>query len=498
MSRINRRAFLGFLGGGAAACALPRTAWAEREAAGTPVPRPARDKPLRRARGKPNIVLIVADDLGWNNVGYHGGAARTPNIDRLAREGVELDRFHSAPLCSPTRAGLMTGRHPLRFGIGCSVITPWRKHGIPAEERILPEVLARAGYRRRGCVGKWHLGHSHVRYHPLSRGFTHFYGCYNGALDYFTRRREGQTDWHRGHRPARETGYTTHLISKEAAAFVRSSPADEPFFLYVPYTAPHSPLQAPEKYLAMYGELPEKPRAYAAMVTAMDEGIGGILSALDAKGVADDTFVLFFSDNGAGIGGDNKPLRGGKASVFEGGVRVPAVARWPNGGVRGGGKVACPMGFIDVLPTLMRIAGVADHGGRPLDGVDVLDAMARKSAGPERPWYSYVGYGTKDQLAVTEGEWKLIYVGPRILKTPDPRTGGAVHLFRIREDPNETTDLADKHPEVVRRLLAKVKTYRSWHGKTCLLDETGTRKGFQAPKDWTLPGTPAEALEGGR
>jgi arylsulfatase B len=459
-------------------------------------PAMSRAQGARRTARRPNIVLIVADDLGWHNVGYHGGVARTPNIDRLAREGVELDRFYVAPLCSPTRAGLMTGRHPLRFGVGCTVITPWRKHGVPHDERMIPEVLARAGYKRRGCFGKWHLGHSHVRYHPLSRGFTHYYGCYNGAIDYFTREREGELDWHRGHRPAREPGYATHLITKEAAAFIRACPADEPFFIYVPYTAPHSPLQAPERYLAQYPRLPAKQQAYAAMVTVLDEGIGEILAALDDKGVADDSFVLFFSDNGAGIGGDNRPLRSGKATVFEGGVRVPAAARWLNGGLSGGRKVSSPMGFIDVLPTLMRIAGVKDHRGKPLDGVDVLDPMTGKARAPARPWFSYVGYGTKDQLAVMDGGWKLVYVGPRILETEDPVADGQIHLFRIHDDPNETTDLADKHPQVVGRLLASLKTYRSWHGETCLLNETTTRKDFKAPKDWTLPGTKLDPPEG--
>jgi arylsulfatase B len=447
------------------------------------------------ASKRPNIVLIVADDLGWKNVSYQGGTTRTPNIDAIARKGVELDRFYAAPLCSPTRAGLMTGRHPLRMGIGCSVITPWRTHGMPADERIIPEVLAGAGYARRGCFGKWHLGHSHVRQHPLSRGFTHFYGCYNGALDYFTHIREKELDWHRGHAPAREEGYATHLITDEAVKFIKGCQADEPFFAYVPYTAPHSPLQVPEKYLAMYPKLSEKPRAYAAMITAMDEGIGKILAAVDDLGVADDTLVLFFSDNGAGIGGVNTPLRGRKATVFEGGVRVPAAARWPNGGLTGGKKISSVMGFIDVLPTLMRIAGVKNSGGKPLDGIDVLDAMTGKGKTPARPWYSYVGFHAKDQLAVMDGPWKLIYIGPRILETDDPTSKGKVHLFRIQDDPNEQTDLAGKHPDVVKTMLAKLKTYRSWHGKTCLEKDKATRQDFTAPKDWILPGTRPEMLD---
>ena len=353
-------------------------------------------------------------------------------------------------------------------------------------------MLAKAGYKRRGCFGKWHLGHSHVRRHPLSRGFTHFYGCYNGAIDYFTHVREKELDWHRGHAPAREEGYATDLITDEAVKFINECPADEPFLAYVPYNAPHSPLQAPQKYLDMYPKLEEKPRAYAAMVTAMDDGIGRILAALDEKGVADDTFVLFFSDNGAGIGGDNAPLRAGKATIFEGGIRVPAAARWPNGGIRGGRKITRPMGYIDVLPTLMRLAGVKDHAGKPLDGVDVLDLMARKADPLSRPWFSYVGFGEKDQLAVMEDTWKLTYVGPRILAAEKPSDEAAIQLFDIRKDPNERTDLAAKCPAVVRRLLAKLREFRSWHGEDCLLDDSGTREGFTAPKDWILPGTPPD------
>ena len=443
---------------------------------------------------KPNIVLILADDLGWNNVGFHGGVARTPNVDRLAREGVEFERFYVAPLCSPTRAGLMTGRHPLRFGVGCSVITPWKKHAIPADERMLSEMLAEAGYDRRGCFGKWHLGHGHVSHHPLSRGFTHFYGCYNGAIDYFTRNREGELDWHRGHEPAREEGYATDLITDAAVEFIASSPSGKPFFAYVPYNAPHSPLQAPQKYLDMYPELKhedvklDRPRKYAAMMTCMDDGIGRILAAIEKKGVTDSTFVLFLSDNGAGIGGDNAPLNRGKATVFEGGVRAVAAARWPAAGLTGGRKIDVPMSYVDVLPTLMAVAGVADHRGKPLDGLNVMPYMTGRSRGPDRPIYSYVGYGVKDQLAIMAGEWKLIYVGPRILETADPLKDGELHLFRIHDDPGEQTNLAAEHPEVVARLLPKLKEYRSWHGEACVQDGPD-RKGFKAPKDWILPGT---------
>jgi len=474
---FTRRGLLRAAGAGAALGLLPGTARGQ----------------TGKAR-KPNIVVIVSDDQGWNDVGYHNKDFRTPNIDRIAREGVELDRFYACPLCSPTRAGLMTGRYPLRFGVMCSVVTPNQKHGVPTDERLIPAVLADAGYTRRGCFGKWHIGHSHVKYHPLSRGFTHFYGCYNGAMDYFTHKREGELDWHRNHRPAREPGYATDLIAAEAARFVADSPADEPFFLYVPFTAPHFPMQVPEKYRQMYPDLKGHRQSFAGMVTAMDDGIGKILKAVDAKGAADNTFVLFFSDNGAGIGGDSAPLRENKTDVYDGGVRVVAAARWPAGGVCGGKKIAATMGYIDVLPTLMRLAGVGDHKGKPLDGIDVLDMMAGRGRGPKRPWYSFVGVGKKDRLAVIDGPWKLVYIGPPILATPETPAQATIELFRILDDPNETTDLAGKHPDLTRKLLAQVRAFRALHGPICLRNTATPKDRFKAPKDWILPGTTPEML----
>lgn len=483
---LNRRQFLQATGAAAAGVAVGSCTEMQAD----------KDQPLMSAR-KPNIVIILADDLGWNDVGYHGSEIRTPNIDRFARQGVQLDRFYVEPLCSPTRAGLLTGRHPLRMGVGCGVIMPWRKHGLPLDERTIAEVLADAGYRRRGCFGKWHLGHSHVKYHPLRRGFTHYYGCYNGAIDYFTKKREGELDWHRGYGPAREEGYSTDLITREAVAFVEGSSADEPFFLYVPYNAPHSPLQAPRERIDKYaGIADEKRRTYAAMVDIMDEGVGKILAAIEAKGVVDDTFVLFLSDNGGGIAALDDPLRGGKATVFEGGIRVVAAVRWPAGGVGGGKKVDAVMGLIDVMPTAMRLAGVADHKGKPLDGIDVLDWMSgKRRKGPDRTWFGFVGYRKIDQIAVIDGEWKLTYKGPRILESKDLSAEAEVHLFRINEDPNEKTDVAAENPKVVKAMLDKARTYRSWHGPTCLEDEPGSRNGFTAPKDWILPGTTPEDLK---
>ena len=266
-----------------------------------------------QAANKPNIVILLADDLGWGDVGYHGSDIKTPNIDSIAQEGVALDRFYVCPMCSPTRAGFMTGRYPNRFGMMRAVIPPWRDYGLPTSEVTLPELLKTAGYNRRGIIGKWHLGHSKPDHHPLEHGFTYFYGHYNGAIDYFTHEREGETDWHRNHDTIHEEGYATDLLAADAAKFISDSPQDSPYFLYVPFNAPHSPFQAKEEDLKKYPKRKGNKKTLAAMIDSLDQGVGKILNAIEERGDADNTFVIFFSDNG-GVRNvaDNKPLRGAK------------------------------------------------------------------------------------------------------------------------------------------------------------------------------------------
>ena len=444
---------------------------------------------------RPNIVILLADDLGWRDVGYHGGKIDTPNIDRLAREGVRLENFHVCPLCSPTRAGLMTGRWPIRYGMGESVITPWRKWGLPTTERTLADLTASAGYRRRGAIGKWHLGHYQKKFLPLSRGFTHFYGHYNGAFDYFTHKREGELDWHRNLETCRDEGYSTDLIGREAVRFIDESPTDEPFFLYVPFNAPHTPLQAKEPDIAKYNDRIEDPkrRIYAGMVDSMDQAVGKILAAIDDRQIAENTLVLFLSDNG-GVSryGDNGPWRGGKGSVYEGGVRVPAVVRWP-AAIRGGRKVDAMMGLIDVYPTIKRIVGADQPDANPLDGRDMLDVIRGRAAPPQRDWFSYIAQGGPDRTAVCDGTWKLVVLGTSVLDvTPQHITGQAemppawtIELFRIDGDPAEKTNLAAENPQVVTRLLQRLKEFRSLKIDN-IPDCYAGRKGFVAPKDWLI------------
>lgn len=435
----------------------------------------------------PHVVILLADDLGWADVGYHGSDIATPNLDRLAADGVRLNRFYVCSVCSPTRAGLMTGRYPDRYGMRRGVIAPYRVHGLPSEEQTIAEVLADAGYTRRVALGKWHLGHSSKKYHPLNQGFTEFYGHYNGAIDYYTHKRDGERDWHRGHEPSDDEGYSTDLLADEAVRVIRQTKPGEPLLLYVAFNAVHSPMQAPRDHLDRYGFDPDGPRlqgtgghrggerglenygrvgngntvrqTYQAMATSMDEAIGRILQAIDEQGVSENTLVLFFSDNGGveRYGGRNTPLRGQKHTTWEGGVRVPAIARWP-ARFTGGRGVDEPLAYVDVMPTLRRVAGLPGEPERPLDGVDVLGTIATGGELPDR--LIYLGDG-----AVVGREWKL----------------KGDHLFRIDLDPDETRDVAADYPQVVAQLKAKRKAFEALEVAP---KETGR---FETPPDWRVP-----------
>ena len=453
---------------------------------------------------RPNIVLIVADDLGWSGVGYHDGFVSTPNVDRIAREGVQLDRFYVSPMCSPTRAGLMTGRYALTLGMGRTVVRPWARFGLSPSERTLPEALGDVGYPNRGAFGKWHLGHLEPQWHPLAQGFTTFVGCYNGAVDYWTRDREGEIDWHVDAEPRQPKGHTTDLIADAACEFIQKSAGEGPFFCYVPFTAPHDPLQAPQRYLDKYAHLDGKPRdgkpgekqRLAALIDSMDDGIGRILASLEKAGVADDTIVWFLSDNG-GVGairGNNAPLRGAKLSVYEGGVRVPAAVRWP-GHIDGGRTVAEPIMNIDVMPTLLSLVGAKEPiaQGKPFEGIDVSAALLSKGAASEHPaaapqtrdLYFYHGQSGADdeqQAVTTPDGWKLIIRG-QDLRTAGEDAKRKVELYNVLDDPSETTDRAADKPELVAQLKAKLLAYRQKEPAGAI-ELTPQPRGFKPPTNW--------------
>jgi arylsulfatase B len=439
------------------------------------------------AERPPNIVLIVADDLGRADLGFAGSDIRTPILDRFVASGVRLDRFYACPVCSPTRAGLMTGRWPIRYGIMRTVIPPWSSYGLPVEERTLPEALAEAGYTRRGIFGKWHLGHAKKAFLPPQRGFTDFYGHYNGALDYFTHVREGEVDWHRGNATVKEDGYSTDLIARESVRFIEASPASHPFFVYVPFNAPHSPYQAKPEDLAKYPAREGEKRTYAAMVDALDQAIGRILDAIAKRADADNTFVLFMSDNGGHEPvASNAPFRDGKFSVYEGGIRVVAAVRWPAGGLKGGRVCNESMGYIDVFPTALRLAGAkASAGGKglPVDGRDVLDVM-RGGKAEERPWFSFIAPQATESASVNVGSWKLVVTGKAVLGAELAATN-KVELFNLDDDPHETKNVATTHADRVARLHRHLVEFGRMQ-KTGVAAFAEGRAGFKAPRDWII------------
>jgi arylsulfatase A-like enzyme len=435
---------------------------------------------------KPNVVIIVADDLGWADVGFHGSKIQTLHLDRFAKEGIRLENFHVAPLCSPTRAGLMTGRWPIRYGMGESVITPWRKWGLSTGETTLAEMLGSAGYKTRAAVGKWHLGHYRKDLLPRSRGFTSFYGHYNGAFDYFTHKREGELDWHRNEETSEDQGYSTDLIGKEAARVIASSKKNEPFFLYVPFNAPHDPMQAKETDLQKYQSIKGKNRRiYAAMVDSMDQAIGKILKAIDDKGIKENTFVLFFSDNG-GITrwADNGRWRSGKGAVYEGGVRTVAAVRWP-AGLRGGRTVEAMTGYIDVFPTLMALVSSERKDSKPLDGRNMLGVWRGEEKAPQRDWFSFIAQGKPEQMALCDGTWKLVVTGGSVLDAEIGQDKPTIELFHLLKDPAESKDLAGKEPERVAAMLKRMKAHRRLkiEGIPHFLEG---KEGFVAPKNWLI------------
>jgi arylsulfatase A-like enzyme len=463
---------------------------------------------------RPNIVVIVADDLGWNAVGYHDGFVPTPHIDRIASDGVELDRFYVSPMCSPTRAGLMTGRYALSLGMGRTVVRPWADYGLSPQERTLPEALADSGYSRRGAFGKWHLGHLRGQWHPLAQGFTEYVGCYNGAVDYWTREREGEIDWHVGDEPAQPEGYTTDLIAEAASDFIARSAGKGPFFCCVPFTAPHDPLQAPKKYLDKFAHLDGKPndgkpgekQRLAALIASMDDAIGKILAQLEESAVADNTIVWFCSDNGGigGVRGNNAPLNGSKLTVYEGGVRVPAAVRWP-GKIEGGRRIETPILNIDVMPTLLSLVRAepaqnsATHDGRPIEGRDMSAYLLEgaPSQPPSRDLFFYHGQEGSDHeyLAVTTPQgWKLLIVGP------DVRDGGyddarhQVELYNVFRDPSETRNVADQKPKLVESLAAKLIAFRKSEPEGAM-ELTPRPKQFKPPANWRNAATPAQSDE---
>ena len=470
---------------------------------------------------RPNIVIMLADDLGWADVGYHGGPIDTPSLDRLAEEGVELRRFYTTPICSPTRAALMTGRDPIRLGVAYAVIMPWSNAGIHPDEHFMPESFKAAGYQT-AMVGKWHLGHAQETYHPNQRGFEHFYGHLHTEVGYFPPfANQGGKDFQRNGESISDDGYESYLLADEASRWIRERDSEKPFFLYMPFIAPHTPLDAPADLVEKYEDLEDDRQParsvntdrtrlisrlmlrgsarpmYAAVVEAMDRAIGRVLDTLDEQGLAENTIVLFFSDNGGAAyamgGADNVPLRGGKGETFEGGIRVVASLRWP-AKLNAGSRAEQIMSVMDVFPTLAAAAGIEAGNQRKLDGRNMWPAISRNVKIPlEEPLFFASETPIRGSFHVTafDEDWKLV----QRIEQDQVTVEITNHLFRIDEDPYETHNLAIEHPEIVEEYAEKIRNWRA------LYPIAGTRStlvpppGWRAPLDWVSYPQPIAELQ---
>jgi arylsulfatase A-like enzyme len=428
---------------------------------------------------KPNIVLILADDMGWNDVGYHGSEIRTPAIDRLAKAGVRLEQFYAQSICSPTRACLLTGRHTLRYGFQTGVVLPWAEYGLPTTETTLAEALKSAGYSTAIC-GKWHVGHNEAKYLPTRRGFDRAYGYYNGAIDHFTHMRDEGLDWQRNDSPLEEDGYATTLIAREAVRVIERHDDSKPLFLYVAFSAPHQPLQAPAEYLERYRNIENGPRRrYAAMVTCMDDAIAEILRTLEKRGLDKQTLVLFLSDNGAETHiGNNRPYRGGKGELYEGGIRVPALASWP--GVLASRVVNEPLIAADLYPTLLSLAGAPPQNAPRLDGLNAWPALSQGAALQRK---EILLEASAVRGAIRAGEWKLVFNGHLNGLEAAKRGRDTYELFNLSADPGERQDLAARYPKIRDGLKARLEAYQN-QSIPPFYTSVETPPGYRAPKYW--------------
>ncbi len=410
------------------------------------------------ARERPHIVYILSDDQGWKDAGFQGSDIRTPTLDRLAAQGAVFSQFYAQNMCTPSRAALMTGRYPFRYGLQTAVIPSAGTYGLATDEWLLPQALKEAGYRT-AIIGKWHLGHADPKYWPRQRGFDYQYGPLLGEIDYYTHAAHGTVDWFRDNKRVSEPGYVTELLGDDAVRVIAGHDPKTPLFLYLAFTAPHAPYQAPAPAVAAYGNIADpNRRTYAAMITAMDAQIGRVVAELERRGMRDDTLIVFGSDNGgprsakftgevdmskSTIPADNGPYRDGKGTLYEGGSRVAALANWP-GRIKPGTVVAGPVHIVDMYPTLAALAGAPTGRAKPLDGRDVWPAIAQGKPSPR----TEVVYGIEPfRAGLREGDWKLVW---------QVALPSRVELYNLASDPGEKNDVAAANPEQVAALQKRV------------------------------------------
>lgn len=418
------------------------------------------------AEKRPNILIIVADDLGYADIGVHGCKdIPTPNIDSLAKAGIRCTSgYVSGPYCSPTRAGFMTGRYQQRYGHEFNPGAPstaTQKIGLSLKETTIADRLKAAGYKT-GMVGKWHLGHAE-EFHPMRRGFDEYFGFLGGAHPYFPgaaggKKADAGNPIFRGTTPIEEPEYLTDAFAREALAFLdRHAKGPQPWLLFLTFNAVHTPMQAADKYLQRFPDIADQTRrTYAAMLSAMDDAIGAVLGKLRAAGVEDNTLVFFISDNGGPPvnGSRNTPLRGHKATTWEGGIRVPYLVQW-KAKLPAGKVYDQPVIQLDIVPTALAAAGVEIKSEWKLDGVNLLPFLTGEKSGPPHEAL-YWRFGA--QMAIRKGDWKLVKAPGSGTMDQATRRGTAdlagAQLFNLANDIGEQNDLAAQQPDKVKELSA--------------------------------------------
>lgn len=419
----------------------------------------------------PNLIVILTDDMGYADVGFNGCTdIPTPAIDKIADQGVRFTQgYVTYPVCGPSRAGLLTGRYQDRFGFTTnpSIDPNNPTSGLPVEEETMAQVLQKAGYKS-AIIGKWHMG-THPNFHPLERGFDYFYGFLSGGHRYFPEEltlndlSEVTEKWQwyntkiiENRTPVETDEYLTDELSKAAVNFIRNQARDDQhFMLYLAYNAPHAPLQATEKYLSRFSHIADtKRKTYAAMVSAVDDGVEMILNTLKEKGIDENTIVVFLSDNGGPKtnASNNKPLRGYKSDLFEGGVRVPFAIRW-KGTIPEGKTYNLPISSLDILATIVAQADIKINPLRPLDGVDLIPYLTGSKAGEPHDFLFWRKW-EQNAMAIRNGSLKL--VANRQMEDNPPL------LFNIDADKSETSDLKSTMPETGDKLLLE---WQKWNAQ---------------------------------
>ena len=410
---------------------------------------------------RPNIVYILADDLGWRDVGFHQGAARTPNLDRLAANGAVLNDFYAQPFSSQTRAAMLTGRYPMRYGLQTLSITAASNYGLPADERTFADALRDSGYQT-AFVGSWLLGTASKDYWPTHHGFDSFYGTLAGLAEPVLRK-DAKAGWYRNERKIRDSGYVTDLLAAEASTIVEKHDVASPLLLVVAFDTPAKYWNAPKPLIDSYKDIDDDARrSYLAAVTALDNAIGRIVGALKSKGMLENTLIVFHSDNGGAVPmqyatgdgdirspvSDNGIFREGKGSLYEGGVRVVALAHWP-ARIKPNTVITQPIHVTDMYPMLLNVGAASVDQRKKPDGVDALPIIADKQLTTRKG--KEILLNVEDfHGAIRIGEWKLI------VHTALP---GKVELFQIANDPEEANNQAATYPERVAEMMQRLDDY---------------------------------------